>query len=115
MPTKVLGPNVGSVSVANTSTALSASATFTGSWVRVQHPMAFLRGLVFADVRGTLYVDHSDDGSTIRLEESIAILGDVNNGTGFKRHLLGEYVRVRFINDNEAQSTFSLNALQVQT
>ena len=101
-------------------TPLEASATWEGAWKQIKHiPTAthteipviypgaiYVAGLVYSDATGTLYVDHSNDGSTAHYTESDGVTG----GVGFNRRLYGSFVRLRYANGTATQGSFSLAA-----
>ena len=69
----------------------------------------YITGLVYADASGTLYVDHSNDGSTAHLTESYDVTA--GGGLGFRRSLYGTHVRLRYTDGTAAQTSFSLVAV----
>ena len=88
-----------------TTTALGASETYTGAWVRVPDGMMVS---CKSDTAGTLYFDFSND----------AVLADTFPVNGFKvaaniheyhnAKVGGRYARVRFVNGTDAQSSFRI-------
>lgn len=65
-------------------------------------------GTVFADKAGTLHVEHSPDGENWDHADEYEI--EAEKPTGFWRPVLGEHVRVRFVNGAEDQEEFRLYA-----
>jgi len=100
-------------------TPLAASTTWTGGWKQVKHiptathteiPVIFpwavyVLGLVYSDATGTLYVDHSNDGSTAHYTESVG----VTTGVGYNRTLYGSWIRLRYTNGTVTQASFSIS------
>lgn len=96
--------------------------TWTGGWkmgryipdsslseTPVTMPWAhYLTGLVYSDVSGVLYVDHSNNGSTAHLTESFDV--SAGAGVGFRRSIYGSHIRLRYIDGTSAQTAFSLAA-----
>jgi hypothetical protein len=91
----------------NSSTPLSALATFTG--LGEQSPSSNITVVAFSDVAGTLFIDRSQDnetwvstnisGYTLRAGEYLTITEIV----------AGAFHRVRLVNGPDAQTTFTLH------
>ena len=108
-------------------TALDASATFTGTYRRVFYvpdssasetpfhsPWArYILGVAYADQAGTLYVDQSTDGSTTHFTESFAVTAGSSGSAGFLRRVYAPFVRVRYINGGSNQGSFSLFSILI--
>lgn len=107
-----------------TTDILAAAATYTSGWKRVTYipsgtvtatpsfsPWArFLKGLVMADQGGTIFVEQSNDGTTVNFQESIPVAAGLAGAVNFNRRIYGAFIRVRFVNGAVAQGTFSLLA-----
>lgn len=103
----------------DSTTALAASGTFTGSWVSTT---SFTQGYIYilagagADTSGTLYVDFSNDGTNVLVSVSNTISGVTSplvagyyaNFDTIYTLLIGQYFRVRYVNGSTAQTKFSL-------
>lgn len=118
--------SIGSVSVSGTintstgytdsSTALAAGATFTGtgrgSAALVQY--AYFAASVYADQAGTLYLEQSvDTGTTYCPVASLAVAANV--GAQLAARMTGVFTaatlyRVRYVNGASAQATFRLSS-----
>ena len=111
-----------------TTTALAASATYTGGWKRVfyipastvtatpvSEPWArYITGVVFADQSGTLRIEHSNDGGdTVHFRESFTVAANLAGAVQFLRRTAGAFIRVTYVNDATAQTSFSLFAVLV--
>jgi hypothetical protein len=98
----------------DSTTALGASATFTGTTRNLQvstSPIvvyyAGIRVIVTANVAGTLYVDESPDGNTwLQGAASAAVSAGAVVTLSYKA--VNGYVRVRYVNGSTAQSSFGL-------
>ena len=98
----------------DSTTALGASATFTGTTRNLQvstSPIivyyAGVRAIVTANVAGTLYIDESPDGSTwLQGAASAAVAAGAVVTLSYKA--VNGYVRVRYVNGSTAQSSFGL-------
>jgi len=91
-----------------TTTALGASASFTGQSINLgtNRDVYEVRYYVFADQSGTLYVDASRDGSTWRTINTTSITA--NNGTIVTISVATQYIRCRYTNGATAQGVFEL-------
>jgi len=91
----------------DTTTALGASASYTGSTRDAQYFTQF-RVKAYADQAGTLYVQQSRDGSTWRTTHSQAV------GAGETQQIVAElvdrYCRVHYVNGGTAQGAFELTS-----
>ena len=110
-----------------TTTALDASATYTGTYRRVFYvpdatlsetpfhtPWArYLTGIAYADQSGTLYVDQSNDGSTTHFTESFAVTSGSGGSAAFLRRVYAPFIRVRYVNGGSNQGTFSLFSILI--
>lgn len=88
-------------------TALAKEATWT-SQTRLRERHDTVQGSVFADKKGTLYIEQSPDGSHWDVSTSYEI--EANDGKGFTETLVDPYWRIRYVNGTEAQTTFRLAA-----
>jgi len=98
----------------DSTTALGASATFTGATRNPQvtaSPIvvyfAGIRVIVTADQAGTLYIDESPDGNTWLQGAASAAVAEGAVVTLNYRAVNG-YVRARYVNGNTAQTSFGL-------
>jgi len=73
----------------------------TGDYIKV-------RGGVFSNASGTLYIEQSDDGSTLIVQTTKAYTGASYSG-GFIEDVVMPYVRVRFV-PTGAATTFRIRA-----
>ena len=89
----------------STTTALGASATYTGSSVETSGYKQIV-GTVYADVDGTLKIQQSSDGTNWDVETSISVTG--GSGKGFSIEVVAPYMRVVYENGGTAQSAFRL-------
>lgn len=100
----------GTISTVNsTTTPLSGSATYTGTWEIVKD-FASISIIGTADVAGTLWADFSTDGST---ESRNILLSDGKDGA-FGIHSLipvAQYFRVRVINGAGAQASMDVQTV----
>ena len=98
----------------DTTTALGAGATFTGTGRDLQisgsspYPhFGEIRAWATADQAGTLYIDESPDNSTwINGVKSVALAA--NDVKGIEHKPAYRYVRVRYVNGATAQGSFRL-------
>lgn len=63
-------------------------------------------GSVFADQPGTIYIEQSGDGENWDISTNYPVVA--NDGAGFSEEILLPFVRVRYANGSEAQSTFRI-------
>ena len=110
-----------------TTDVLVASATYTGTYRQVFYipdasgsetpfhtPWArYVLGVAYADQAGTLYVDQSNDGSTLHFTESFAVTAGSGGSAAFLRRIYTSYVRVRYINGGSGQGDFSLFSILI--
>jgi hypothetical protein len=97
-----------SISLSNTSTALGAGATYTGT-NGACNKFSYIKGTCKTDQAGTLYIDQAGDGSNYDNVDTIAVAAGV--GIGFKLAVVGARIRVRYTNGAVAQGYFRLVAL----
>jgi len=90
---------------ASTTTALEANASWTSTSQEILN-FGRITGTVFANVAGTIYVEQSPDNTNWDVVDSWSVTA--NAGLGFSVELVARYVRVRFLNGAEAQTTFRL-------
>jgi hypothetical protein len=112
------GNNIGNVNVStgytDSTTALGASASFTGTsrGINGNQQYSFFNAFAFADQAGTLYIDVSlDTGATFQQVASVAVAA--NAGQALTTRLVGQFTaatlyRVRFVNGATAQGTFRI-------
>ena len=88
-----------------TAAALGAGATFNGvsSVVRSYRK---IRGVVFADQAGTLYIRQGGAGGQLDEITSLPLAAGV--GFGFKIDIVGMYCQVTYTNGGVAQAAFRL-------
>jgi len=91
----------------STSTPLSGSATYTGTWERATRSMALVQS--YADQTGTIYFDFSTDGTNA---DSTFPVGGVTTTASVPTvqpaAVGGRYFRVRYVNGSSAQTVFRL-------
>lgn len=91
----------------STSSTLTGSATYTGTWERAPRSMVLVQS--YSDVAGTLYFDFSTDGTNA---DSTFPVGGITTTasvpTVSPAAVGGRYFRVRYVNGASAQSTFRL-------
>jgi hypothetical protein len=100
----------------DSTTALGANATFTGTTRNLQASTvtspfvvyyAGIRVIVTANVAGTLYIDESPDGNTwLQGAASGAVSAGAVVTLSYKA--VNGYVRVRYVNGSTAQTSFGL-------
>lgn len=90
-----------------TTFTLGAGGSFLGSSRDAQNKNT-VRGWVWANSNGTLYVDQSINNSTWRQTDTIAITGSAFQTTNYVVRLSSRYYRLRYTNGNQAQTTFEL-------
>jgi hypothetical protein len=94
--------------VTYTATALGANSTYTGSWIPVS-TMRRLLILVNADQTGSLYIEHSRDGSAARRVTTVAITASTPKG--LEEICYSSYARVVYTNGATAQGSFELSVM----
>ena len=97
----------------DTTTALAAAATFTGTARDVGSTFLYskFRGVCYADQAGTLYVEQSADNVTWTITNTIAVAAATV--VKFEDPVVMRYQRVRYVNGATAQTAFRLYSLQV--
>lgn len=97
----------------DTTTALAANATFTGTTRDTGSTGSYskFRVMTFADQPGTLYIEGSRDASTWRVLKQISVSANVT--VTDEVIIPVRYVRVRYLNGSTAQGTFELNSALV--
>lgn len=95
------------ISFTHSTTALGASATFTGVALNLgdNHSFNRHRAQVYSDQAGTAYLEESIDGTTWRVcaQSSVSAGATVT----FEDLLVWKYVRIRYVNGATAQTAFS--------
>lgn len=88
----------------DTTTALTAGATYTGSSRDAGSPLLYsrFRGISLTNVPGTLYIEQSADNTTWFETNSFP------SSMQFDEPILARYVRVRFVNGGVAQASFRI-------
>lgn len=86
---------------------LGSGGAFTGVGRDAQNKNT-VRGWVWTNANGILYVDQSTNNSTWRQTEAIAITGSTAQATDYVFRLMSRYYRLRYTNGNNAQTTFEL-------
>ncbi len=100
---EVLG--YGFVAATLTTTALAASATYTGaSKDFLNVVLGFVSVLAFADQAGEAYIEQSIDGDNWDLSESVAV--SASTGTKLKKEVVARFVRAKYINGGVQQGVF---------
>lgn len=97
---------------ASTTTALGSSATFTSGTLHT-HSAEEIRGMVFANQAGNLFIEQSSDGTNWDVSTSTAVVA--NTGAGFVQPIYGNYARIRYVNGGVAQTIFRLSAKVYRT
>jgi hypothetical protein len=101
----------GFVSEENSSVAnLLAGATFSGGWIDSLN-YAQVSIICKSDQAGTLYFEHSNDGSTSIRSQSTAITGLETDAVYFAWTPRAKYFRVRYINGAVNQGSFILQTI----
>ncbi|MEH7209611.1 hypothetical protein V7094_25925 [Priestia megaterium] len=98
----------------NSTTALGANATFTGTTLNLgsNHSINRHRAVVYADQAGTLYFDQSRDGTNWRTTKSQAFnIGDLLQ---VEDNITMQYVRVRYVNGATAQTAFDFSSALIR-
>ena len=88
-----------------TNTPLAASATYTSPAQQTAN-LNKVRGWIFANQSGTLFIEFSSNSTTWRVVQTISYTA--NNVTTFEQTLSGVYYRLRYVNGATAQTTFEL-------
>lgn len=88
-----------------TTTALAASATYTGASVSVAAYVTII-GSVYSDQSGTLYVQQSPDNTNWDVSSSVAVTG--GTGTGYQVTVTTPWARLEYVNGTTAQTVFRL-------
>lgn len=65
-----------------------------------------IRGSVYSDQSGTIYIEQSGDHVNWDVSTSYAITG--GNGQGFVENVVSPYCRLRYVNGATAQTAFRL-------
>ncbi len=99
-----LGKNVQTAST-NTTVALAASGTFTGTNVLVDG-YSLITGTVYSDQAGTLYIDQSSDGTNYDVTTNVSV--SAATGVSFSVQVVAPNARIRYVNGATAQTTFRL-------
>ena len=102
--------NIGGLLVANTTTTpLAGDATYTGTWTDVsQYTSAVVACLT--DAAGILYVEFSDDGSG-DAEQNFEYHVRADTSEEHRHTVTRRYLRVRYVNGSDAQTTFGLSTI----
>lgn len=97
------------LSFLHSTTALGASASFTGNTMDLggNHEYRYNNVMAYSDQAGTLYVDQSRDGSTWYAYATIATTGGAVSIQSVP--IVQRYSRVRFANGATAQTVFELS------
>lgn len=104
-------PTVTPTRNAETTTALGANATFTGTSRDEGATATFneFAAAAFADQAGTLIIDNSTDGTT--WIEAVRVTVPAGEGRSLSVPALTRYHRVRFINGAVAQTSFAVRSM----
>ncbi|MBP2656015.1 MAG: hypothetical protein H6Q73_3584 [Firmicutes bacterium] len=97
----------------DTSTALAASATYTGTSRDTGSTGLYskFRARAYSDQAGTLYIDQSKDASTWYSTTSASVTAA--SAKLIEETIVARYVRVRYVNSTTAQTTFELVSVLV--
>ena len=95
------------VSYTETLFPLNASGTFTGSNRDAQNKNS-VRGWVWTNTSGTLYVDQSINSTTWRQTDTIVINGNTLEASFYTFRLISRYYRLRYVNGNNKQTNFEI-------
>lgn len=87
--------------------ALAANGAFNGVGRDAQNRNT-VRGWVWTNTNGILYIDQSTNNTTWRQIEAIPITGNTAQATDYLFRLVARYYRLRYVNGNNAQSSFEL-------
>lgn len=92
-----------------TNTPLNANEEYIGEWIDLQdYGFSYIIVLVYSDQDGTLYVEQSHDGSTIIRSDSLEYVGGSTKNNLAKIQIMGRYIRLRYVNGSNDQTTFIL-------
>ena len=103
----------------DTSTPLASGATFTGTVRQTFYNAGFGYFGVFAysDVAGTIFIDHTQDGTTWREAASaplqagtVGFRADLSTRVRGSQSSINTMYRVRFVNGATAQAAFALSS-----
>lgn len=92
-----------------TTTAIGANATFTGS-VSTRTGLSYCRGFVFTDQPGTLLIDFGRDANAANLR-NIRQINCSTGGTPFDMPLYSPFIRFRYTNGATAQTVLEIVVL----
>ena len=84
---------------------LGIGGIYTGAGRRC-NDFRYIRGTIFADVAGTLYVEQDADNMNFAIQDTFAVVAGV--GLGFKALCVGRFIRLRYVNGAAAQAVFRL-------
>lgn len=92
-------------------TALAAAASFSGPVLDLggSHSWDEVRAAAFADVAGTMFIDHSRDGTVFRTEGA-GVAVAANSYVTMTQPVNVRYVRPRFVNGATAQGAFAFDS-----
>jgi hypothetical protein len=90
----------------DTTTALGSNGVFVTGAFRIDGSQE-IRGTIFANQAGTIYIEQSFDQNNWDCSNSYAITA--NDGKGFKESVVADYARVRYVNGSSAQTTLRLH------
>ena len=68
----------------------------------------YLRGSVFTDQNGTLFIEQDADNMNFKIQDTINIVANV--GIGFKIPITSMFIRFRYVNGAVAQTVFRVYA-----
>ena len=91
--------------LAETTTPLSASGTYTGTSTEATEYDRVI-GIVYSDQDGTLYIDYSIDGTNWDYSDAITVTGGTAQGVDYL--VKARYIRVRYVNGSTDQTVFRL-------
>lgn len=94
-------------SYVETALTLGVNGAFTGTNRDAQNRNT-VRGWVWTNVSGTLYIEQSINNTSWRVTDIISITGSTTQVTDFLFRLLARYYRLRYVNGNVAQSSFEI-------
>jgi hypothetical protein len=89
----------------NTTTPLGSSATYTGDSTDASGYKQVV-GSCFADKDGTLYIEQSSDNTNWDTQSSFSY--KASEKFGFSVEIVAKYVRLKYVNGDDAQGTFRL-------
>jgi hypothetical protein len=84
---------------------LAGNAVWTAAGRRC-NDFRYIRGTIFADVAGILYVEQDADNLSFAIQDTFAVAAGV--GLGFKALCVGRFIRLRYVNGAAAQAVFRL-------